>query len=1264
VSQVSSTKKLLSASAFMAAGTMISRVLGVVRVMMVAFILGNGTRQADMLNIATMVPNALYILLAGGALNTVLVPQIVRAIKNDDDGGEAYTNRIMTAFMIAVTAVAIIITAAAPLVTQLYTSADWRVEELSSQYAAMVALTYLTLPQIFFYGAFFLFGQILNARDKFGPMMWAPITNNVISILTMGVYFVVWGNGDDHSQAFTTAQILVLGIGSTLGIAAQLITLLPFIRRVGFKLRPRFDLKGTGLGKTFSLTKWTFGFVAVNQVALMLVNQLATSATATGHGAGATVYSNAHLLWILPHSLITVSLATAMLPNASRLAASGDSAGVAQEFTKTIRLSLIAIVPATVAFMSLSVPMAMLLFGHGTGSEDASWIAWTLMGFAIGLIPYTVQFVCLRTFYALEDTRTPFMLQIIIAGTNMLGAWLLVWVVTDPGWVAAALATAFSLAYLIGVFFSWQALKKRIPDLDGSQLVLHIVRLLLGSSIGGVAAYFLTDPIINLIPSAVVGDIVALIVGGVLILASYLLIAKALHVRELANLGELVRTRFGRRGTGDSASEEDANELSAREQLFDDQLPTLIQPAIVDESPRRGADDVPDFDPPTVIRTRPAMTTHTFEGTDAGPATAPMAAVTEPAPPADDEGFDLDSVFRPAEEPEPEAEATQRIATVGTLLQTRYELEELLTTRLGTESWRAHDQVLSRDVVVHVVAPGDARITSLLAAARKGAAATDSRFLRVLDADEIVDPTAGIGAYVVAEFAPGRTLGELLRGGPLSAIEAAFVARELGDALVGVHAQGLFHEQINPESVIITTVGAVRLVGFGIDATLAADERPVSWSDRESADVVGLGRLLYAMLVSHWPGDDEFGLPAAPIIAGETAPAHTVQVGVSPALDRICSATITERGAAGERRITTAAQFVTALVQVLGSADASADLEARVRSWAPATPLWTASSGQRPDLALSLAPGGSAATRSGPAPGGPTAGRGGAVGAAGVAGAALGASRGAGEAPGSSSGDGAGAVGSARNATDDGFPGGSAGQLSRLDRLAAGSDEAVGQDPSGGDAGTAARREPESRRGLWIVLILATAALVISLIVVGMNSIRDNAADPAASVSAGGTASAEQSGVPEPIAIASARDFDPEADGGNGEENPGGVAAVIDGDPATSWQTMRYLNRPNLGGLKPGVGIVLDLGEEQQVASVDLQLTGGTTTVELRVPNGSEASMRTSANWNVVATDKVKGSGTIELDEPVSTRYLLVYFTNLPEVDGGYRAEVNEITVR
>ncbi len=238
VSQVSSTRKLIGAGAIMASGTMISRILGVIRVMLVAFILGNGTRQADMLALATMVPNSLYILFAGGALNTVLVPQIVRAIKNDDDGGEAYTSRIMTAFMLIITVVAVVVTIGAPLVTAIYTSPAWRGTDLEAQYASLVALTYLTLPQIFFYGAFFLLGQVLNARDKFGPMMWAPIANNIISIAVMALYFVVWGNDDDHSSAFTTPQILLLGIGTTLGIVAQTAVMIPYVRKLGFKLRP------------------------------------------------------------------------------------------------------------------------------------------------------------------------------------------------------------------------------------------------------------------------------------------------------------------------------------------------------------------------------------------------------------------------------------------------------------------------------------------------------------------------------------------------------------------------------------------------------------------------------------------------------------------------------------------------------------------------------------------------------------------------------------------------------------------------------------------------------------------------------------------------------------------------------------------------------------------------------------------------------------------------------------------------------------------
>lgn len=1219
MSQVSSTKRLVGAGAVMASGTMISRVLGVVRVMLVAFILGNGTRQADMLGLATMVPNSLYILFAGGALNTVLVPQIVRAIKNDDDGGEAYTNRIMTAFMLIVTAVAVAVTIAAPLVTSIYTSDEWRAPALAQQYASMIALTYLTLPQIFFYGAFFLLGQVLNARDKFGPMMWAPIANNVISILVLGLYFLVWGNQENHGGAFSTPQILLLGLGSTIGIAAQTLVMLPHVRRLGFRLRPRFDLKGTGLGHTFALTKWTIGFVAVNQLALMVVNRLATSATAGGHGAGVTVYANAHLLWILPHSLITVSLATAMLPNASRLAARGDLDGVAAEFTTTIRLALVAIVPATVAFIALAGPMSGLLFGQGTGADDAAWIGWALMSFAVGLIPFTLQFVCLRTFYALENTRTPFLLQIIIAGLNIVGAILLVWAVGSDAWVAAALALAYSLAYLIGVGITWRALHRRVPGIDGRALLMHLVRLLLGSGVGGVAAYGAARWLTGAIPGRILGQIVALTVGGLLILAGFLVVGKLLHVRELASLSDLAGRRFGRRLPVGAPPRDTAAAApggpSGSPADPDGEFPTDVLPAVRDDMI-----DAFDTGPATVVRNRPAVSTHAFPAPPertVGPVVAPPSAGDGDEPPLAADPVDLPPVSGGiADEPTGaldlpglfREEAPARIAEPGTLLSTRYELVEALADQQGAETWRAHDQVLSRDVVVHLVAAGDPRIADLMLAARKGAVATDSRFLRVLDADEVHDPEIGIGAYVVREYAPGRSLTELLVAGPLSALEGAHIVRELADALVAVHEQGLFHEQITPDNVIITTAGAARLGGFGVDAALVGrDEDQVAWSARERADVVALGKLLYAALVQRWPGGPAFGLPPAPIVAGETAPAHLVRAGVSPALDRICAVTLTHRGAAGDPRITSAAQLAESLSVVLGTADASADLEARVRALdaagpdaAAGTPGATASwmpMPWHPDVATSAA-----GTQVLPA-----------AGEEGVAGASPEAD-----------------TGSTPRPDDD-------------------------------------RRR--TRRGLLALLALVALVLLATLLALWTG---DDAGDSARTPTAPGSPTAGEqssaSGSPsgtDALGIAAVSDFDPEQDGGNGEENADRAADAVDGDPGTTWVTMRYLRRPDMGGLKPGVGLVLDLGQPRTVTAATVTLVGGKTSVELRVPSSSEPSTRTEADWTVVGSDAAaEGETTITLASPTETRYLMVYVTKLPKVEGGFRAEIAEIALR
>ena len=1201
MSQVSSTKKLVSASAIMASGTMVSRVLGMARVALIAYILGVSTRQADMFELANTVPNSIYILFAGGALNTVLVPQIVRAIKKDPDGGEAYTNRMMTAFMLIVAGVAVLITAAAPIVTAIYSSSKWRAPELAEQYSSLVTLTYLTLPQIFFYGAFFLLGQVLNARDRFGPMMWAPIANNVVSIALLVLYLVLWGNNQDTSQAFTMGQMLLLGLGSTFGIAVQTLVLIPYVRKAGFTLRPRFDIVGTGLGKTFKLATWTLGFVAVNQVALIVVQRLATSATASGDGAGLLTYNNAHLLWILPHSLITVSLATAMLPNASRLAAAGDKAAVAQEFTKTTRLALIVIVPATVAFMALAGPISGILFGHGKNPGDASLIAWTLMAFAVGLIPFTVQFVCLRTYYALEDTRTPFLLQILIAGLNMIGAIVLVGLTPSTIWVAPALGLAYSLAYLVGVLVSWQMLRRMIPGLQGSRLVLHIVRLGIGSAIGGFAAYFLSIWLTATIHHRLISNTISCVVGGLLILLSYLVIGKLLKVRELSNLGELVRGRFGRGRT--SAASVTAPDLQ------DDQATVMLP--IFDDVPASASDRFDDYDdigPVTIVRNRPPISAHTFDQQTA-PVVKTDTLFRRPEDTADDAsddeatpaaGFpteidDEDAAFAdlptgPIEIPdvfrdEPRRVHPSHIASIGTLLNTRYELIELLAERHGTETWRAHDQVLSRDVIVHVISPGDDRISDLMTGARKGAVATDSRFLRVLDADELTDPSQPIGAYVVAEYASGRSLTELLEKGPLSTIEAAYVVRELADALTGVHGQGLFHEQLNPDNVIITTAGAVKLVGFGIESTLAgAENRGTSWSDREATDVLGLGSLLYAMLVRRWPGGAAFGMPGAPMLGGGIAPPHEVRAGISPALDRICATTLTHGTSATERRITTSAQLVAALNDVLGTADASADLDQRVRTWDEQPDAPAADEGHEPTDQLSL----EAPTR----------------------------------------------ISSPRRPDSP--------------------EPIVGVEPS--------RR---SRRVLWIIIALAVITLVVSLFMLGVNNARDNSSAGSGAAASSSAPTQSGGGSQAAITIVGASDFDPETDGGNGEEMPDLVGNLFDGNPSTSWKTMAYKNRPNLGGLKPGVGVVLDLGERKKVTSAEIVVTGGETSIELRVPNGEEPSKRTVSDWKIVGADAAAtGTATINLTAPVETRYLLVYLTKLPKIGDRYVGEINEVTLR
>jgi putative peptidoglycan lipid II flippase len=507
---------LISASAWMAAGTIVSRLTGFLRAVLIVAAIGKSL-NADIFTQANTIPNSLYILVAGGVFNVVLVPQLVRAMKNDTDGGEAYAHRVFTLGVVVLAGATAVLLVAVPLIARLAFPTDLFGPELAAPRESAYDLMRWCLPQVFFYGVFVLVGQMLNSRERFGPMMWAPIVNNLVACAVLGVYMAAYGTSD-ASNGFTTNQEILLGLGSTLGIALQTLVLFPYLRAAGLRLRLRFDWRGVGLGHTLRLGLWTLLFVLINQVAYFIVSRLAVSATtdaAQGDGdpAGATVYQNAFLITQVPHAIITVSLVTATMPLLSRLAADGERDRVRTELTSTLRAALTIIVPVAVALACLGQPLATMLFSHGALVGGTEVIGRTIAAFAPGLVLFTVHYCMLRGFYADEDTKTPFFVQLGLSATN-IGAALAFTATAPPSWIAALLALAYALAYLVGVVASASALSRRVGPIFDATMTRFIVRLAIAVA---VSAAVMLAAVRGLDEAGVSGDTAssALVVGAI-----------------------------------------------------------------------------------------------------------------------------------------------------------------------------------------------------------------------------------------------------------------------------------------------------------------------------------------------------------------------------------------------------------------------------------------------------------------------------------------------------------------------------------------------------------------------------------------------------------------------------------------------------------------------------------------------------------------------------------------------------------------------------
>lgn len=537
---------LLKSSAVMAAGTMVSRLTGFIRSALIVSALGVGL-LGDTFQVAYQLPTMIYILTVGGGLNSVFVPQLVRAMKDDEDGGEAYANRLLTLVMVALGALTVITVLAAPLLIRLLSN-----PVASDPAANEVGITFVRyfLPSIFFMGLHVVMGQVLNARGRFGAMMWTPVLNNIVIIVTLGMFIWVYGTAESSGMKVTSIPPegeRLLGIGVLLGLIVQSLAMIPYLRETGFRLRLRFDWRGHGLGKAITLAKWTVLFVLANQAGAMIVIQLSTAAGKASpvDGTGFAAYANAQLIWGLPQAIITVSLMAALLPRISRSASEDDGGAVRDDISQGLRTTAVAIVPVSFGFVALGIPMCTLMFGS-SGTSEATNMGYMLMAFGLGLIPYSVQYVVLRAFYAYEDTRTPFYNTVIVAVVNAAAAGLCYFLLPSR-WAVVGMAASYGLAYVIGVGVAWRRLRKRLGgDLDGARVLRTYARLCIASVpaalMGGAACYAIS----RALGQGVVGSFAALLAGGVLLFGVFFVAARRMRIEEVNSLVGMVRGRLGR----------------------------------------------------------------------------------------------------------------------------------------------------------------------------------------------------------------------------------------------------------------------------------------------------------------------------------------------------------------------------------------------------------------------------------------------------------------------------------------------------------------------------------------------------------------------------------------------------------------------------------------------------------------------------------------------------------------------------------------------
>jgi putative peptidoglycan lipid II flippase len=539
---------IAKSSLLMAGGTITSRILGFARTVVLAITIGVTTDAADAFGVANQLPNNVYAIIAGGVLSAVLVPQIVKA-RSHKDGGLGYIDRLLTLAIVVFAVVTVLATISAPLLISIYTT-GWS----PAQLALATAFAYWCIPQLFFYGLYAMLGEVLNARSAFGPYMWAPVLNNVVGLIGMISFLVVFGAdpvGTRSVESWGPDQIALLGGSATLGVASQALILFLSWKKIGINFSLNFSFRGVGLRPAMKAASWTLAMTLVTQIGGLVQTLVASRAVADRSDsvaiASIAAMLIAWLIFMLPHSVVTVSVATAYFTKMSEHVQVKRIDLMKADLRSALRIVVLVNVFSSVALILLSLPVSRVFVGEYPSTVALGNVLFATM---FGLIPFGFVFMFQRAFYALEDTRTPFVFTTIQIVIHIAGSILLFFTMTSE-FLVMSLAGLTSVTILIQALVAYWFFRSRVGRVGsppkGEALTLRVLVTAVLTALAGYGVMIALGGTAegSLALGSIVGAVTVIFATGSSMLVVYVVVLKLLGVPEvttaLKGIGGILR---------------------------------------------------------------------------------------------------------------------------------------------------------------------------------------------------------------------------------------------------------------------------------------------------------------------------------------------------------------------------------------------------------------------------------------------------------------------------------------------------------------------------------------------------------------------------------------------------------------------------------------------------------------------------------------------------------------------------------------------------